>query len=585
MYNDDWGLDTARELWGLNHEIRGEVITVDSDGYLIINLNGYSIRVKDLVEERGFDVAYIRILPLIEKAMEKVYETFKELSKVYGFKGVLQPVYPMKVNPIDLVVEAIWRYGEKYKWGFNTGSLGEVKTLLKYAGESSRVLIYDGVLSSQVIDILLKFRDKKWKVIVDVEGEHDLNIVSGYPELEIGLRVKPLTKPGGKWAHSAGLEGKFGFSVSTLAKLRDEYKWIEERATLLHMHPGSQIYKWSDMEAFLNEVYDIYKKLRSSGFNNLKIVDPGGGLAYPYIDTGRGTPESPNYTLRDYLGHIVKVFSELEDHPVIVYEGGRYIVASHRIVVSKVVDIRPYTSDQYHASSNQLDEKLAHIESISDLKKLIRDIRTHVRRGFSEPRKLEERELLEELVTRLHDDIASKLREIVEKKPALVEEILNDPVIYRFATSPSKRYILNFSVFADIPDTVIVNQYFQVVPLQRLDERPDVLATLGDLTCDSMGEIGEYISDVKTPIKAGQWFTRVDSRLIMVPGRRLKLGGVPLHLPVKDENYYIAFLDTGAYQDPLAMKHNLIYGAPEIVIDTTSKGVEVKIIEKKGDYL
>ncbi|MEM4224842.1 MAG: decarboxylase, partial [Desulfurococcaceae archaeon] len=113
-------------------------------------------------------------------------------------------------------------------------------------------------------------------------------------------------------------------------------------------------------------------------------------------------------------------------------------------------------------------------------------------------------------------------------------------------------------------------------------EPPDVLASLSDLTCDSMGEIASYIS-LGVNYSGDYLFTRVDSRLVLVPGLKLKLRGVPLHLPSKKENYYVAFLDTGAYQDTLAMKHNLIYGATEIIIDYDQSGDLIVEVVKHED--
>ncbi|MEM2644804.1 MAG: decarboxylase, partial [Desulfurococcaceae archaeon] len=73
-------------------------------------------------------------------------------------------------------------------------------------------------------------------------------------------------------------------------------------------------------------------------------------------------------------------------------------------------------------------------------------------------------------------------------------------------------------------------------------------------------------------------------KLIAVPGIKLRLRGVPLHLPVRGESYYLVFLDTGAYQDTLAMKHNLIYGAPEIIIDQVNGEVKINFLKHEDLY-
>lgn len=88
--------------------------------------------------------------------------------------------------------------------GVLTRSLGELKLLQRYLNKGSRLLIYDGVVSDNVLKLLMDFGKAGWHVIVDVESEHDLQVLSKYADIHVGIRVKPFYKPGGKWSHSAG---------------------------------------------------------------------------------------------------------------------------------------------------------------------------------------------------------------------------------------------------------------------------------------------------------------------------------------------------------------------------------------------
>ncbi|QOR94013.1 decarboxylase [Thermosphaera chiliense] len=578
----EWSVEVSKQLYGLEHSIRGEYLTIDETGALVLKIGDESVRIIDLMKKYGFETAYIRFLPAIKSTMKKVFETFKTLSQIHGYTGKFQPVFPMKVNPIPLVIDAIWRYGEEFNWGFNSGSIGELRLLHRYLDKGSRLLIYDGVVSDNVLKLLMDFKKAGWHVIVDVESEHDLQVLSKYGEINVGIRVKPFYKPGGKWSHSAGLEGKFGLTINTLLKLIKEYKWLNERAILIHIHGGSQIYELKHIAAIFDEARILFNDLRSIGFENISIIDTGGGMAYPYHDSRKGTPESPNYTIVDYLNLLIRKFNDVHPHPTLVFEGGRYIVASHRIVVAKVVDVRPY-STEYKPFETGNGERLIGIpESLEGIKKILqytRDIQSKIK---GKTLTLAERERVEDIITHYREEIIVKLAEIIRSNPSSVENIINDPLLYKILTSPSRRFIVNLSLFADIPDSVLVNQYFQVTPIQKLNEKPDVLAVLGDLTCDSMGELREFISDVEIETSVDSWFNRMDFRISHLPKKYLKLGGIPLHLPGKDEDYYLAFLDTGAYQDPLAMKHNLIYGAPEIVIDINGSGKPVIKVLKHG---
>ena len=58
------------------------------------------------------------------------------------------------------------------------------------------------------------------------------------------------------------------------------------------------------------------------------------------------------------------------------------------------------------------------------------------------------------------------------------------------------KYFCNFSLFQSLPDSWAIDQIFPIMPIQRLDEKPDRNATLQDITCDSDGKIANFISTV-----------------------------------------------------------------------------------------
>lgn len=579
----NWNIEIARKVYGLENYIREKFVDVDDEGYLVIKLEDTVMRIKDIMDKHNLDVAYIRLLPAIKKSMDMVYESFKLISEVTGYNGKFLPVFPMKVNPTPVVIETIMKYGEKYNWGFNTGSLGEVKLLQRLATRySPRLLIYDGVVSETTVSELLKLHSMGWRIIVDIESENEVDVLMKYPQLEIGIRFKPIVKMHGKWSGSVGLGSKFGLTLNALIKLRNEYKWLVNRAILLHMHPGSQVYKYVDVKNYINEVRQVYEEVKSIGFEQVSLVDPGGGMAYPYLDTQDGEEESPDYTIVDYFKEVIESFNKLPSTPDIVYEGGRFIVTSHRIVATKVIDVRSYSAVH---SLHETSEYLKEVQDIEDVKEVLQRVERMLNKlKIIGPLNNSKRELYEDLVALIREDLAARVAELVTSGKVDIRELLNNQKILKIMTTPTKRFVLNMSIFADIPDAVLVDQYFQVVPVQRLNEKPNVLASISDLTCDSMGEIALFISPGNKIQGDSPYFTTLDSKLVVVPGFKIKLRGIPLHLPIRGENYYVAFLDTGAYQDTLAMKHNLIYGAPEIVIDEVNGEVKIDIVKHEDLY-
>ncbi|HCD73531.1 MAG TPA: arginine decarboxylase, partial [Helicobacter sp.] len=106
-----------------------------------------------------------------------------------------------------------------------------------------------------------------------------------------------------------------------------------------------------------------------------------------------------------------------------------------------------------------------------------------------------------------------------------------------------------------LPDYWGLAQNFPVMPLDRLNRRPNRSASLWDITCDSDGEIA---------FNATQ----------------------PLFLhdvDVTKEEYFLGFFLVGAYQEVLGMRHNLFTHPTEFSVefdDDLNKGYELtRLIE------
>ena len=72
------------------------------------------------------------------------------------------------------------------------------------------------------------------------------------------------------------------------------------------------------------------------------------------------------------------------------------------------------------------------------------------------------------------------------------------------------KYFCNFSLFQSLPDSWAIDQMFPIMPIQRLDERPDREATLQDMTCDSDAKLP--ISSARVPIRPPCRCTRCATR-------------------------------------------------------------------------
>jgi arginine decarboxylase len=112
--------------------------------------------------------------------------------------------------------------------------------------------------------------------------------------------------------------------------------------------------------------------------------------------------------------------------------------------------------------------------------------------------------------------------------------------VRNLAIELADQHICNFSVFQSLLDHWALGQLFPIVPIHRLEERPQLESTLVDITCDSDGKVSKYIdlNDVRETL--------------------------PLHEIRANEPYYLGIFLTGAYQDIMGDIHNLFGRVNEV---------------------
>ena len=96
------------------------------------------------------------------------------------------------------------------------------------------------------------------------------------------------------------------------------------------------------------------------------------------------------------------------------------------------------------------------------------------------------------------------------------------------------------------------------MPLQRLAQKPDVMATIADITCDCDGKIDHFV---------GQHATR---------------DTLPLH-NLTDEEYYLGVFLVGAYQETLGDLHNLLGDTNVATVEVDRSGHLRYTRELEGD--
>src|SRR5690606_13072655 len=235
----------------------------------------------------------------------------------------------------------------------------------------------------------------------------------------------------------------------------------------------------------------------------------------------------------EYANAVVFAIKEVCDGqevptPVIVSESGRAITAHHSVLLVPVLEghrrnelIPVELPEESHASIEAMQKILGNvrdpealpeeiIEAYHDIEEIRIEARTLFNLGFLG---LEQLAAVEDLYWCTARGLLDRLRAAeLDPIPAEVlelEEKLTD------------RYLCDFSVFQSILDHWAIGQSFPILPIDRLDEKPDRRAVVVDLTCDSDGKVSHYIS------------SRTDKTVL------------PLHSVEPDRPYYLGFFLMG----------------------------------------
>ena len=378
----------------------------------------------------------------------------------------------------------------------------------------------------------------------------------------IGIRIKLASSGSGKWEESGGDASKFGLTSSELLEALDfmESKGLKDCLKLIHFHIGSQVTKIRRIKTALREASQFYVQLHAMGFK-VEFVDIGGGLGVDYDGTRSSNSEgSVNYSIQEYVNDSISTLVDVSDkngipHPNIITESGRALTAHHSVLIFEVLETAtlPEWDDEevIAPDAHELVQELYGIwDSLNQNKMLeawhdAQQIREEALDLFSHGIvDLKTRAQIERLywsITREINQIAEGLKHAPDEFRGL-SKLLAD------------KYFCNFSLFQSLPDSWAIDQIFPIMPIQRLDEKPDRSATLQDITCDSDGKIANFIS------------TRNVAHYL------------PVHSLKKTEPYYVAVFLVGAYQEILGDMHNLFGDTNAVHVSVNEKGYNIEQI-------
>ena len=558
-----WSIQDARTLYNIDRW-GARYFDINDAGHVVarpLQDAGVGVDLTDVIEEakaRGLKFPLlIRFQDILRHRVEAINKAFRNAITEFNFTGQYRGVFPIKVNQLREVVEEILDAGKPFNFGLEVGSKPELFAGLAMQNQMGSLIICNGYKDVQFIRMALMGIKLGKRVIMVVEKLEELKQIIAVSrqvgvEPQIGIRARLASKGAGKWAESGGENAKFGLSTAELLAATEllRAEKLEHCFKLLHFHIGSQVPDILTVKKAVQEASRFYAKLHKMGFP-VEFMDVGGGLGVDYDGSRSAFDSSTNYTLQEYANDIVYYISDVCNaekvpHPNIVSESGRGIVAYHSVLLVEVFgsiaktkggDALTFGENEHALVRELLDikknlAKLTKLEAFHDAEERKEDAHQMFTLGLLE---LPDKAKIETLYWEISQAVVASFKgqAYIPEEIRKMEDLLGD------------QYLCNFSVFQSLLDHWALGQLFPIMPIARLDERPQKEGTLVDITCDSDGCINKFVDlrDVRDTL--------------------------PLHSLVTNSNgtpepYHLGFFLMGAYQDIMGDLHNLFGRVNEV---------------------
>jgi arginine decarboxylase len=575
-FTDRFTTDDAINVYGLDGWGNG-YLAIGEDGHLLVTPQRDPARALDVfrvvedLAKRGVKTPLLLRFPqLLEGQVGELSQSFANAIREYNYKERYLPVFPIKVNQQRTVVEELAKSGWAAGLGLEVGSRPELLGAIAFDLAPEALIVCNGFKDPDYLSMASTACRLGKQIVVVVEKPFEVDqiieMIAREPVLfRIGFRIRLQAKGSGMWEKSSGFASKFGLTTLQLLRALDRLNaaGLRDRISLLHFHIGSQITEIRKLKNAVREAARIYAKVRKTGAD-ISYLDVGGGLGIDYDGSKTSSDASVNYSVQEYANDVVFGIQEVCDeehvpHPRIVSESGRMLVAYHAMLV---IDVRAAISG---IESDPPAITGREPQVVQDLAEVARKISVKNYREFYHDA-IEYRDQMYSLfnlgMLGLEDRAKAEVlfREIATK--AVRHSKSAKFVADEFQELEGKlhdKYICNFSVFQSVPDHWALDQLFPVIPIHRLNETPTRRATLGDITCDSDGEVEKFVDlkDIKDALE--------------------------VHELREGEPYYLAFALVGAYQDTMGDMHNLFGRVHEAEVILGPKGTAVVTDVRKGE--
>ncbi|WP_457744013.1 biosynthetic arginine decarboxylase [Sulfurimonas sp.] len=498
----------------------------------------------------------LRFPHLVKRQIKTLYNYFEKAIEENNYKGSFNAVFPLKVNQFPAAVQAVTTQGRKYNYGLEAGSKAELIIAMSETPQDANITV-NGFKDEEMVTLGFIAAQSGHNITITIEGLNELETIidvaskSNLKIPNVGIRVRLHSAGSGIWAKSGGMDAKFGLTSTEIIEAINLLKNANllHKLTMIHFHIGSQMSDIAPIKKALREAGNIYAELKKMGATALSCINIGGGLAVEYDQHIKANAR--NYSIDEFSSSVVFLLGEIMDaknvsHPDIFTESGRFVVASHAVLIAPVLEL--FSQDYQEKLLNFKSSNPPLIEELIELNRLLNnsncieylhDALDHMESlftlfdlGYID---LQDRSNAEILV----HNIIKKALYLKSSNPTNELEVLQ--------TKLQERYLINASIFQSLPDYWGLGQHFPVMPIHHLNTTPLRAASLWDITCDSDGEID------------------------FNPEKPLYLHDIN----IDEEDYFLGFFNVGAYQETLGMNHNLFTHPNEYTIKINDTNYEI----------
>ncbi len=567
-------IEANRRLYGISRWSDG-YFDIGKRGRLVVkpSRNGVEIDLVELVRRARLaglaPPILFRFTDILRDRLDRLHGAFGEAMAARDYQGRYRVVYPIKVNQQRTVVDTLVGHGGA-RVGLETGSKPELMAVLGVSPPGG-MIVCNGYKDHEYLELALIAQRLGHEVYIVIEKLSELDrIIQLAREFELeprlGVRLRLSSIGAGNWQDTGGEKSKFGLTAGQLleAAERANQAGMGHCIKMLHVHVGSQVPNLRDIRRGLTEASRVFIDLRAAGLG-LVLMDVGGGLGIDYEGTRSRSANSINYTIEDYARTVVDTIAEVcdaagEARPEIVSESGRALVAQHAVLVTNVIDTdvptdtRPVAPpadsgaevralwDQFERLADSSPE-----EVYRETQHLMAELHQRYIAGEID---LRERARGEALARALMHAVRDRL--LGQSNPPRV-------ILDELKQITADKLFINMSVFQSLPDIWAIDQVFPILPAQRLDEAPLRRGVLRDLTCDSDGRVDLYVD--------GEGIEH----------------SLPVHSLKADDEYLLAILMVGAYQEILGDLHNLFGDTDSVDVYLSPSGEPVLGMPRSGD--